>query len=309
VPKDGCKCPLCGSGMKALFATKDYRRPRETQTWEVVWCDSCRFGKIDAALEPAEVSGFYRADYYTHKLGDRQTVSESLFDKARLHLAWRFDNGTDLSPAEFKAPGKLCDIGCGNGSNLQKFKEAGFKVVGVEPDDEARKIANEVAPVYAGTGESLPTTLEGEQDYVLLSHVLEHTISPSVALANAYRLLKNDGMLVVEVPNNDALGFKIFGQFWPWADVPRHINFFTETSLRKVLESAGFRISEIRYLGYARQFSSEWIADQQRIWTQIGERAVPRPNFSRRAWSLLARTLISSKSHKYDSIRIHAVKG
>lgn len=204
-------------------------------------------------------------------------------------------------------PGKLCDIGCGNGGNLRMFKEAGFQVMGVEPDDEARRIASKVAMVQAGTGESLPISLPREQDYVLLSHVLEHTISPTRALQNAYGLLKTNGVLIVEVPNNDALGFKMFQQFWPWADVPRHIHFFTKASIRRIIEAAGFRIASIRYVGYARQFSNEWIADQQKIWIQAGETGVC-PDFKRLAWLLLARTLLTSKTHKYDSLRVQAVK-
>lgn len=171
VTRNTCACPLCGFRMRSLFATKDYRRPREPETWEVMWCDQCRYGEIAAKLTPEEVSRFYQTDYYTHKSGDQPAVSASLLDRVRLHIAWRFDTGTDLSPAELNAPGKLCDIGCGNGGNLRRFKEAGFQVVGVEPDGEARKIASEVAPVYAGTAEALPASLQGGHDYVLLSHV------------------------------------------------------------------------------------------------------------------------------------------
>src|SRR4051794_37854895 len=97
---DPTQCPLCGSDMRLRFATKDYRRPLEPQTWDVVWCDTCRFGKIAADLQPEEVSRFYPANYYTHNSDVQPVSSVSLFDKLRLHLAWRFDNGSDLNPAE-----------------------------------------------------------------------------------------------------------------------------------------------------------------------------------------------------------------
>ncbi len=301
-------CPNCGLGMKPIFATKDYRRPGEQKTWEILWCDSCRYGKVAADFTPDEVSRFYPTDYYTHKPDNQSVDCPSLMDRIRLHIAWRLDFGTDLSPSELSKPGKLCDIGCGNGRNLRMFKEAGFQVTGIEPDDEARRIASKVALVQAGTCESLPISLPREQDYVLLSHVLEHTISPTRALANAHGLLKTNGVLIVEVPNNDALGFKMFQQFWPWTDVPRHIHFFTKASIRKIIEAAGFRIESIRYVGYARQFSNEWISNQQNIWAQLAGDSGVCPDYKRLAWLLLARTLLSSKNRKYDSLRVHAVK-
>jgi len=301
-------CPLCASKLEPVFSAKDYRRSSDPKIWEVVWCDQCQYGKVANDMTPEEVARFYQVEYYTHHSGDLPVAPKSILDRIRIHLAWRFDYGTDLSPAELIAPGKLCDIGCGNGGNLRKFKEAGFQVVGVEPDDEARKIAGEIATVYAGTGESLPDSLQGGFDYVLLSHVLEHTISPETALANAHKLLKSYGVLVVEVPNNEALGFRMFAELWPWTDVPRHIHYFTEASLRKMLEAAGFHVSHVHHVGYTRQFRNEWIADQKKIWAQIGAPDKAEPNFSLRAWWLLVNTFMSAKSRKYDSLRIHAVR-
>jgi SAM-dependent methyltransferase len=231
-----------------------------------------------------------------------------LLDKVRIHLAWRFDKGVDFCPDELGSPGLFCDIGCGNGSNLRKFKEAGFQVVGVEPDQDARDVASKESLVYEGTGESLPASLPDQQGYVLLSHVLEHTISPVSVLKNIHGLLKQNGVLIVEVPNNGALGFTTFKELWPWTDVPRHIHYFTEHSLRKLLEDEGFKVSQIRFVGYTRQFRSEWIADQYRIWEQVGDKTKKQPNFKLLAWRLLAQTFWASKNRKYDSIRIHAVK-
>jgi 2-polyprenyl-3-methyl-5-hydroxy-6-metoxy-1,4-benzoquinol methylase len=299
---------MCEIDMKPVFAAKDYRRANEHKAWGVAWCDQCGYGRVSDAVTPEEVSAFYRTDYYTHTASGLTTAATSLLDKVRIHLAWRFDHGTDLSPRELAAPGKLCDIGCGNGVNLGKFKDAGFHVVGVEPDEAAREVASQIAAVHAGTGESLPEALQNDFDYVLLSHVLEHTISPSAALANARSLLKDDGVLIIEVPNNEALGFKLFAQLWPWTDVPRHIHFFTGPSLRKLLETEGFRISETRYVGYTRQFRNEWIADQKKIWSQIGDKTKPQPDFRLQAWWLLLNSLFATNERKYDSIRIHATK-
>lgn len=126
---------------------------------------------------------------------------------------------------------------------------------------------------------------------VLMSHVLEHCIDPIGSVKNAAKLLSDEGTLVVEVPNNAALGFDWFEGKWPWTDIPRHLSFFTDRSLDRVLGNAGLTITETLYTGYARQFLPWWRE-------QIGD--------ARSGWPLLLTSAALSPRRKYDSIRIHA---
>ena len=301
------KCLICSDEMTLLFAARDYRRPTVLREWPVCWCARCRFGRIDAELTPSEVSGFYAVDYYTHHNGAEQPLPRTLVERIRTHIAWRLDFGRDLSPSEIeRKPGveaAICDVGCGNGNLLRSFKSAGYRVTGVEPDDKARAVAAQAGPVYQGTAEQLPAEIAGSRfDVVLLSHVLEHCVDPAAALSNIKQILLGDGVLVIEVPNNDALGFLWFGPSWPWSDIPRHLNFFTLLSLERMLNSAGFEIQNKFYTGFVRQFSPEWMQTQDLIRERIGV----GKSGTRLAWPLLFSTIFASKGRKYDSIRIHA---
>jgi 2-polyprenyl-3-methyl-5-hydroxy-6-metoxy-1,4-benzoquinol methylase len=302
------KCPLCTGDMREHFITRDYRRPDDSRQWPVVWCASCRYGTIAADLHPADVASFYDIDYYTHQLQSDTTDSRTFFDKIRIHLAWRFDYGATLLPDEVGPRGSICDIGCGNGSNLQAFRDSGFTVTGIEPDTKARQVAANFATVYAGTAENLPAALTTKFDYVLLSHVLEHTISLQKALSNVAGMLKDDGKLIIEVPNCEAAGFAQFAQYWPWTDVPRHIHFLTLASIGKFLEQAGLRITKVYHLGYARQFSNEWIETLHTSWNTTSNDGGACPNYLWQSWKLLLRTLTAPATHKYDSFRVHATK-
>jgi SAM-dependent methyltransferase len=139
-----------------------------------------------------------------------------------------------------------------------------------------------------------------------MSHVLEHCIDPHTALRNVCSILKPGGCVVIEVPNNAAKGFARFGANWPWSDIPRHFNFFTERSLTALLRNYGLEISSVRYVGYFRQFAPDWIKTQNEIWAAIGTGS--RPKFGFIAWLLLAQTAFTRSSRKYDSVRIHASK-
>jgi SAM-dependent methyltransferase len=301
-------CPLCKGGMEFLFETNDYRRPQLSEKYSVGWCARCKYGKLAGDFRPGDVSQFYEIEYYTHGANNTSETSAGLLGRIRTHVAWRFDKGSDFSPEEVGVPGRLIDIGCGGGNNMAKLRAAGFSVVGVEPDPSARSVAATFGPVYSGTAETPPIEVGCEYDYALLSHVLEHTISAATALERVHQLLAKSGKLIVEVPNCGAAGFKEFGPIWPWTDVPRHIHFFTQNSLMKTLEAAGFSIVKVLYTGFTRQFSSSWIADLHKIHHATPGSGYSKSWLAKQSWGLLLRTAIASAHYKYDSIRIHALK-
>jgi SAM-dependent methyltransferase len=189
---------------------------------------------------------------------------------------------------------------------MSAFKRAGYDAVGIEPDAAARSLANQYGEVLEGTAEALPAKVAGMQfDVVLLSHVLEHCIDPAAALRNVKRLLAPGGTAIIEAPNSAALAFETNGPGWFFADIPRHLQFFTQTSLRRALEVAGMRVARVIYSGYARQFTPEWLAAQKEIRAHTGLNGIGRGTGS--AWGLLVRTAFARDARKYDSIRVHAV--
>lgn len=303
-------CFLCGEQMAARFWARDHLRPQVSTEYLLEWCAPCKFGKIAGSITPSSAAAFYTADYYTHETpAAADKSSMRLMDRIRTHLAWRTDRGIVLSPdevARVRSLPTLCDVGCGSGQAMSAFKRAGYEAVGIEPDAAARSLASQFGEVLEGTAEALPAKVAGMQfDVVLLSHVLEHCIDPAAALRNVKRLLAPGGTAIIEVPNNAALAFETYGPGWFFADIPRHLQFFAEASLRKALEVSGMRVARVIYTGYTRQFLPEWLAAQKEIRTRIGLDA--NGGGAGRAWGLLARTAFARDEMKYDSIRVHAV--
>jgi SAM-dependent methyltransferase len=214
------------------------------------------------------------------------------------------DSGVRFHPSEIKYGRTVCDVGCGNGNDLRLFKELGYKTIGIDPDPSAREAAKDSGDIFPGTAENLPKELVGKKfEVVLMSHVLEHCNDPSRAIANAKSLLAPNGTLIVEVPNNAAIAFSTFKAHWPWSDIPRHLNFFTDNSLQKLLSCAALSVEKIFYVGYARQFMPDWLLMQRNIWDKISER--PSTSFELASWLLLARSMFAPPRKKFDSIRIH----
>jgi len=77
-------------------------------------------------------------------------------------------------------------------------------------------------------------------------HVIEHVTNPREVLGEAQRILKPDGILIVQVPNIDSWQFGWFGAKWYGLDVPRHVIDYSRQSIVKLLEDTGFSVTRIR---------------------------------------------------------------
>jgi SAM-dependent methyltransferase len=281
---------------------------------------------VDPRPAANEIADFYDVeDYYTHaEAGARRGERAGRWvDRLRLKLAWLCDRGVELDEGWFRArlkPGaRICDVGCGSGGLLGRLARLGYEVTGVEPDPQACAVAQRQVPqVFAGTAEEIPPEVQSRRfDCVVMAHVLEHTREPRRALGQAADLLAEGGLLVVETPNNDAEGLRRSGLLWPWLDVPRHLNFFTERSLRELSEGLGLKVLECQFRGYTRQFNARWIHreasireiyDRKTDGLSNGRPVLGSPHRGANAWQLLATTAWASARRKYDSVRIVAVR-
>jgi SAM-dependent methyltransferase len=285
-------------------------------------CKICSFGAIMPRPPLDAIADFYVLEsYYTHGKshfadGGRRT----LWDRFRTHLAWRMDFGQPMTAemAHDLLDGRVsdvCDIGCGSGQFATQMSSYGHRVVGVEFDIRAAvEAVKSGVELHQGSAEQLPEYVASRRfNLVIMKHVLEHCLDPARAFENASRLLPHGGLLICEVPNNEAAGFAHAGLAWEPLDVPRHMNFFVSHNLNMLCKTFGLRARSLYYSGYCRQFSNEWINTERRIWDAIersGAEAWPRPvkNSRARSWKLLARTAWAREQIKYDSVGIVAEK-
>lgn len=131
------------------------------------------------------------------------------------------------------------------------MKLADFGVVGIEPDAAACRAAmsGDIRVVH-GSAEAIPAELATMWfDVVTMTHVLEHTLEPLKAIENVAELLVPGGTLFVETPNNACRGAREAGMARGSLDVPRHLNFFTPSSLRAICERAGLEVVGVDYTG------------------------------------------------------------
>ena len=313
-------CPLTGVAMRPwVTVPRDWRRmngPTPPGGWQIWWSDAGHYGEIHPRPSAADVASFYDlGSYYTHDDEVGALDRPGFADWLRVALAARLDRGVHPSSAYWaglvpQGARRALDIGAGNGNTMLELAPHLEQVIGVEPDAAARETARAKGlHVLDGTAESLPAEVTGQRhDMIIIAHVLEHCLDPALALRNAAALLEPGGVLMVETPNNAATGLKQQGANWFWLDVPRHLNFFTEASLRGFAKAAGLTVERCEYWGYARQMLEGWLESQALITACMEGRgtatAADMARQRRQAWALMARTALAPAAAKYDSVRL-----
>jgi len=133
----------------------------------------------------------------------------------------------------------VLDIGCSNGVFLDLF--AGSETWGVEPSgsgDMAKKKGHKI----------LKNTFEEAKlpkDYfnlIVLNHTLEHMDNPKEVLNKINVLLKEGGIVFVDVPNFGSLSSRLLGKRWPYLLPEEHKSQFTKKTLTKLLKDSGFKV-------------------------------------------------------------------
>jgi SAM-dependent methyltransferase len=152
-------------------------------------------------------------------------------------------------------PRRLIDVGCGNGffGAAVKARYPECETWGVElMADAARQAASRNDRIIQADFESADEIPEAYFDVVTMNDVLEHMPWPEPALANAKRILRSEGRLVLSLPNVQFL-LNVLDLVkrndWEYQDSGildrTHVRFYTAKSAVRLLERNGFRVETI----------------------------------------------------------------
>ncbi|SKA46078.1 ubiquinone biosynthesis O-methyltransferase [Chitinophaga eiseniae] len=112
---------------------------------------------------------------------------------------------TESLQKEIPANAHVLDVGCGNGVISRHLGQFGYNVLGIDISQKTIDVArskNKLPNVAFEAISAEELTAKGQQyDAVICSEVLEHLHHPEVLLRTIYASLKDNGILVVTVPN------------------------------------------------------------------------------------------------------------
>jgi 2-polyprenyl-3-methyl-5-hydroxy-6-metoxy-1,4-benzoquinol methylase len=246
------RCYLCDTAGTLLYSNMADRLFGAPGLWNLRQCENpdCALAWLDPMPLEEDIGKAYET-YYTHGAIDRGSRWNGLVWGASYFVVkptklYEERKRINLMYLDAHAPGRLLEIGCGDGSRLALFRTRGWAVEGqdVDPKAVAAARATHGIPVHLGTLEEVAFP-DDAFDAVIASHVIEHVHDPVRLLKECRRILKPGAPLVLATPNFSSYGHEQFGIHWFALDPPRHLHLFGCKSLRQAITRAEFRACSV----------------------------------------------------------------
>ena len=179
--------------------------------------------------------------------------------------------GRYLSP-----PGRMLDIGCGNGRLMYLARRAGWDVKGLELSPVMAKLVRQRLGAAVVVADFLDVEAEeidaGKFDVICLRHVLEHLPECLPAMRKIRALLVTHGHVLIELPNVESISKKlkrfmtrrgIRKPVYPEDMEIGHANEYCRASFENLLGATGFEL--VRWETYSRKPLSNLIYNHVHI--------------------------------------------
>ena len=237
-------CNICGADEYTIVHHSNYSNETaqdlkdkfkssgdETLIDQVVKCKHCGLVYINPRIKADLIIQGYSEgsdEAFVSQAAGRERTFERCLDFLEKHTSNR---------------GKILDIGAANGSFLSVAKKRGWQVAGVEPNAWLCQWAKKHYDV-----DIKPTTIFEQKypnnsfDVVTLWDVLEHVPDPTLVLKECNRILKKDGILIINYPDIGSWIAKLLQRKWVFL-LSVHLYYFTPATIRNILNKTGFSVA------------------------------------------------------------------
>jgi 2-polyprenyl-3-methyl-5-hydroxy-6-metoxy-1,4-benzoquinol methylase len=246
-------CGLCGSSDATLqFEEKPYR---------VVKCKHCGLTYVTPRRNPEKLKDLYITDFWKSTSAKDFGYTDYLRDEALYLRTYRrrFRAVRRHRPS----PGRVLDVGCAAGYFLAVAKENGWDCTGVEVSPLVGGFARDRYHLNVLQGTLLDQQLPAASfDLITFWDVVEHLPDPVAVLHEAKRLLKPDGILLIETQNVASRFARAMGRRWHHYKHAEHIYHFEPRTVEALLAKSGFEMVECRASLGGKYVSLEFIVER-----------------------------------------------
>lgn len=211
-------------------------------------CTSCEHIQLSPLLEEDQLLNYYNTYYNTvEKSNSNQYLRlRSFINSTFIGKIYNWIEG-DITFSLTKGNGRLLEIGCNEGKNLQYYSRNGYDTYGLEINriaaSEAEKKGYKIFKI-----DIKELSKKEYFDIIVIPNVIEHVPNPIQLLTEIKLHLKPQGELWISLPNSNSIFRKIFGKHWINWHPPFHISQFNEQNLCRLLTERGFSINSIKYV-------------------------------------------------------------
>jgi 2-polyprenyl-3-methyl-5-hydroxy-6-metoxy-1,4-benzoquinol methylase len=245
-------CPVCESSDRKLLGYRGGEAHQNNQgvKTSITRCKNCShqypnpmpFPKVDLGVLYSDPDEYFQ----NHELEEKKNNALGIMKDFETRLGNK---------------GKILDVGCGRGELVWAAKESGWDAEGIDPSSEFVSYGKKNLGVNARVG-----TLEDAKfpsnsfDAITLCGIIEHLYTPFETLQEIHRILRPNGWLFFDAPNEDGLYMqfgnlymRLLGRDWVVTLAPTfppyHVQGFNPLSLRKIMDRASFSIESLEIVG------------------------------------------------------------
>lgn len=190
-------------------------------------------------------------DYYSYNYLNNYIVRGSYLKKRFLKRIMGIEGYKKLG-------GNLLDIGCSTGLFLKVAKENlrhRWRLFGIDMNKKAIDIAKASVNAKFYYTSLLGSTFRSNFfDCITCFDVIEHDWKIKENLQVIGRILKKNGLLVIQLPNHRSAMAFLCGNNWDWWSVPDHVLHFSPSVVRIMLKNHGFVAKKIFTWEPAKEF-------------------------------------------------------
>lgn len=231
-------CELCKIDKQAITLHRQvFLLPSDNvlSSYDVVACPSCNF-LYASSLGTAQPDYYINATHHLSASGVPQGLSKIHHD---------FIDFIETHCLRLACSTPILDVGASMGHFLNLFKKRGYNdLTGIEAAQNSSQLARDTYDIDVRCQLLDNFTTERKYELVTISGVLEHLTELHEKISTLSNLIAPDGYLFIAVP--DASRFNKNTQAEPFLEfASEHINFFTPTSIHRLLSAHKFGLIAI----------------------------------------------------------------
>jgi Methyltransferase domain. len=255
-------CAVCSGREFELLAEKD----RYGLYCPVVSCRDCGLVQVNPRMTSDSYISFYENEYRSLYVGS--ATPKQAFFNGQMFQGRQISSFIKKNIAVDLKGKTLVEVGCGAGGILKHFRDLGCTVKGCDlgADYLSLGIENYGLELVHGSIKDLEVSLP--VDIVVYSHVFEHILDLKAELRAVKDIMRDDGLLYIEVPGIHYVKHKYRGDTLRYLQ-NAHVYHFSLRSITNILLSCGFEVvsgteyvrilcrksDRLEYSGYVSDFS------------------------------------------------------
>ena len=220
------KCQICNVEMKLYFQAEYNRTGLKDFPFQEHQCPECKL----LATYPPPTNLTYPGSIGTS--GEVDVHHKDITEENAPHWYLRLLENLKKE----KDSGHILDLGANSGDFTVLMENNGFKVTAVEIDEDAVAKGRELGRNII-QGDAFTMDFPEKFDAIIMNHVLEHIPDLKDVSTNLSRLLKEDGVIFVNIPYYKGFFPRLMKENWGLWTPNTHVTFFTRKSIEKLFKA------------------------------------------------------------------------